>query len=240
MRKSTRTACAALAALGVGMAATPVSAGAAPVSEAAAAVANWVIGSGDNHGLPFAIVDKVAAEVAVYGADGELLGAGPALVGLAVGDDSTPGIGDRELSAIGPEERTTPAGRFLAAYGPAIGGRKVLWVDYATAISLHPVVTAKPKEQRLKRLLSSSPQDNRITYGCINVSAGFYQRVVRKAFLRTSGVIYVLPETRPLGEVFPALADPAWGPEAPEPDLAAAEAVAILGADSAGADAGSH
>jgi hypothetical protein len=167
-------------------------------------MAGWVVRSGDNEDLPFVIVDKAAAMVFVYGADGEMLGATPALVGLTPGDDSTPGIGDRELSDIPPEERTTPAGRFLGAYGPAQGkAYDVLWVDYATAISLHPVVTSNPEEKRAERLKSPEVDDNRITFGCINVSRKFYTKVVRPTFKDTKGVFYILPDYRDLAEVFP-------------------------------------
>ena len=168
-------------------------------------VADWVVASGDSGGLPFMVIDKVTAQVFVYEADGQLRGGAPALLGLAQGDRSVPGIGDRKLSSIRPGERTTPAGRFIAAYGPAVGKTKVLWVDYATAISIHPVVTSNPKEQRLKRLASRSPRDNRITYGCINVNAGFYENVVRRTFTGTRGVVYILPETEPIESVFPAV-----------------------------------
>jgi len=179
-----------------------------PQSQAAARLADWVVGSADNNGVPFVIVDKLAALVFVYDADGRLLGAEPALLGLAVGDDSVPGIGDRPLSAISPEERTTPAGRFVAGYGPASGQPPVLWVDFATAISLHPVVTSNRRERRLERLESPDPDEKRITYGCINVSAEFYQTVVREVFKDTRGVFYILPDTKPLEEVFPDLNAP--------------------------------
>src|SRR5688500_12047446 len=81
-------------------------------SAAARQVANWVVDSGDSARMPFVIVDKVEAKVFVFDADGRLRGAAPALLGLAVGDESVPGIGERALSTIRPEERTTPAGRF--------------------------------------------------------------------------------------------------------------------------------
>lgn len=177
-----------------------------PASESAMRVIAWVSASGDNDGLPFVIIDKVAAEVFVFDAEGRFLGATPALLGSAAGDDSVSGIGDRELSAIKPDERTTPAGRFVASYGYASGKRKVLWVDYATAISLHPVVYANKKERRLARLYSPSAEDNRITYGCINISAAFYENLVRPLFSDARGVVYILPDTKPLDEVFPTLA----------------------------------
>jgi len=166
--------------------------------------ADWAIASGNNDGLPFVIIDKVAAEVFVFGAHGQLRGAAPALLGFARGDNSTPGVGDRELSHIRPADRTTPAGRFVAGFGPAFGGKKVLWVDYATAISLHPVIVGNPKEHRKQRLQSPTPKDNRITFGCINVPAAFYNHVVRPTFKATNGVVYILPEMTPLNEVFPS------------------------------------
>lgn len=176
-----------------------------PASEAAARVANWVIASEDNRNMPFAIVDKRTAQVLVFAADGTLKGAAPALLGLAVGDHSTPGVGDRELSDIAPEERTTPAGRFVVAYGPAPAGKTVLWVDYATAISLHPVINTNKKEQRPKRLASETADDNRITFGCINVAPSFYRKVVRPTFKGEGGVFYVLPDVTPLEQALPGL-----------------------------------
>ena len=165
-------------------------------------VADWVVDSGDNRSMPFAIVDKTDAKVFVFDADGRLRGAAPALLGLARGDDAVPGIGDREMSSLRSEERTTPAGRFVAALGRNLRGKEILWVDYDGAISMHPVVTTKPKERRLQRLATPTPLDNRISYGCINVPAKFFETVVRPAFTGTNGIVYVLPETRSAREVF--------------------------------------
>jgi hypothetical protein len=173
-------------------------------SEDAVHFEDWVIASGDNGGLPFVIIDKVQAEVLVFSADGQLRGAAPALLGFAHGDDSVPGIGDRKLSSIRPGERTTPAGRFIAGFGRTHGEENVLWVDYENAVSLHAVITASPKERRLERLKTPTPMDNRITFGCINVPVAFYKKVVRPAFTGTNGVVYVLPETKSLDDVFPA------------------------------------
>jgi hypothetical protein len=172
----------------------------------AAQLASWVTSTGDNGDRPFAVIDKLGARIFVFAPDGRVLGAAPVLVGLASGDDSVTGIGDKALSAISPDERTTPAGRFVARFGPAAGSKTVLWVDYADSISLHPVVTTNPKEHRLRRIKSASPQERRISYGCINVPASFYQKVVLTAFRHAGGIVYVLPDTRPVDEVFPAFA----------------------------------
>jgi hypothetical protein len=171
-------------------------------SQEARQVADWVVDSGDNRSLPFAIVDKTEAKVFVFDAGGRLRGAAPALLGLARGDDAVAGIGERPLSSIPPAERTTPAGRFVAALGMNARGQDILWVDYDGAVSMHRVITTKPKERRAQRLATATPLDNRISYGCINVPAKFYENVVRPAFTGTDGIVYVLPDTRSAREVF--------------------------------------
>ena len=170
-----------------------------------ARMADWIVRSGDNQDMPFVIVDKATATTVIYSPNGEVMGATPALIGLAVGDEATPGIGDRELREVLPEDRTTHAGRFVGGYGPAADGREVLWIDFETALSMHPVVTTNPTERRLERLASEAVDDNRITFGCINVPAAFYEAVVQPAFKQSNGVFYILPEQKQLAEVFPQL-----------------------------------
>jgi hypothetical protein len=165
-------------------------------------LASWIVDSSDNQAMPFMIVDKVNAQVLVFDNDGKLQGAAPALLGLARGDESTPGIGERRLSAILPYERTTPAGRFVASLDHNVHGAEILWIDYATSISLHKVVKGTPSEQRARRLDSATAADNRISFGCINVPAGFYDKVVSPAFTGTNGVVYILPEIRTAHDVF--------------------------------------
>ena len=164
---------------------------------------DWVLDARDNGSLPFVIVDKRDAKVFAFDKNGRLLGAAWALVGLQQGDDSTPGIGAMPLKAIGPEMRTTPAGRFVARLGRDLG-TDVLWVDYATAVSLHRVINTNLAEKRLERIASPEPSKHRISYGCINVPADFFDGVVKPAFQDAGGVVYILPEVKPMGAVFPA------------------------------------
>ena len=165
-------------------------------------LADWVLDSNDNQQMPFVIVDKKAAKLYVFDALGQLTGTAPALLGLAVGDDSIPDIGNMALANITPEQRTTPAGRFVASLGKNIHNKEILWVDYDAAISLHRVVTSSPTERRLQRLDSQNPLERRISYGCINVPVNFFDTVVSPAFTGTNGVVYVLPDTRVIQEVF--------------------------------------
>ena len=168
----------------------------------ARSTADWVIDSEDNRSMPFVIIDKTNAKVFVFDTNGRLQGAARALLGLARGDDAVPGIGERKLSTIRPEERTTPAGRFVAALDHNLHGDEILWVDYDDAISMHRVITTNKREHRLKRLGTSTTDDKRISYGCINVPVRFFNNIVLPAFKGTNGIVYVLPETRPARDVF--------------------------------------
>lgn len=174
-------------------------------SEEATRVADWVVSAKDNGSLPYIIIDKKAAALFLFNARGKPLGKVAVLTGIAIGDEATPGIGSKNLSEIGPAERTTPAGRFLAKYGLAVERQKVLWVDYATSVALHPIPKGNRKERRRERLLSPTAEDNRITFGCINVPIAFYTKTVRPLFRKKGGIVYVLPDTKPLEDVFPRL-----------------------------------
>ncbi len=140
------------------------------VSDTVIELAGWVVASKDSQGYPFAVLDKAAAQILIFGGDGKLRGAAPALFGSAIGDHSAPGVAGLALRAIPGRDRTTPAGRFVGGYGPSIDAGRVLWVDYESAVSLHPTPPGTPAEKRAERLASASPDDNRVTHGCINVS----------------------------------------------------------------------
>ena len=170
-------------------------------------LARWVVRSGDARSRPFIIIDKAQARVFAYHADGTPAGDTPALLGVAHGDVSPPGIGSRKLADIGPADRITPAGRFEAAMGRDLTN-DVLWVDYDAAISLHRVVTTNTAEHRLARLATASTADKRISFGCINVPAAFYEKTVAPLFRPADGMVYILPERSLFSSVFAAAALP--------------------------------
>ncbi len=176
-----------------------------PASADARFVADWVTQAQDNHRLPFVILDKREAMVFVFDAHGRIIDASPVLLGAAVGDDSVAGIGDRPIEQVHPSERTTPAGRFVSQPGKNALGENVVWVDYSTAVSMHRVRLVDPKERRLERLASPDPAQRRISYGCINVPVAFFDSVIWPVIGTARGVVYVLPETRPVREVFAGL-----------------------------------
>jgi len=173
-----------------------------PLSPEVQRLHDWVQQRHDNAAMPFAMIDKPRARIYVFDAQGRLQGDAPVLLGAARGDDSVPGIGNRPMAEIRPEERTTPAGRFVAEPGVNAKGEDIVWVDYDAAVSMHRVRTANKAERRLQRLATPTVADNRISYGCINLPAAFYNRVVAPTLGRHKSVVYVLPDQRPLKQVF--------------------------------------
>ena len=163
---------------------------------------DWVVSRSDNRGLPFVLIDKPRAHVFAFDAAGRLLGAAPALLGAARGDDSVPGIGERPIADIKPSERITPAGRFIGRPGHNANGEDIVWVDYGAAVSMHRVRTTNPRERRAQRLASPGVDDNRISYGCINLPPAFYDGVISPLFSRGRAVVYLVPDRRSLAEVF--------------------------------------
>jgi hypothetical protein len=175
------------------------------VSDTVIELAGWVVGAKDSQGYPFAVIDKAAAQIFVFGGDGRLRGAAPGLFGSAIGDHTAPGVAGLALREIPGRDRTTPAGRFVGGFGPSIDAGRVLWVDYDSSVSIHPTATGEPAEKRVERLASPSPDDNRVTHGCINVSPEFYEAIIRPTFER-GGVFYILPDVDPIAETFPEFA----------------------------------
>jgi hypothetical protein len=165
-------------------------------------MANWVLRSGDHNNMSFVIVDKKDAKVFLFHPLGQLKAATPALLGAARGDDSVPGIGEKPLSQVLPEEKTTPAGRFIAELGMNTKGEDIVWVDYDVAVSMHRVRANVKAERRLERLASPTPADNRISFGCINLPVRFYETMLKPTVQAGATVIYVLPEARAMHEVF--------------------------------------
>ena len=167
-------------------------------------VADWIVFTGNNGRHAFVVVDKKDARVYVFAPNGRLKDSAPALLGSARGDDTFPGVGNKPLSAVRPEEKTTPAGRFVAEPGLNSGKEDVVWVDYDAAVSMHRIRPLVARERRLERLASLTTDDNRISFGCINLPVSFYENVLSPTVRKQGAIVYVLPEVKTAREVFGA------------------------------------
>jgi hypothetical protein len=165
-------------------------------------LANWAVFTRDHRKNAFVIVDKADARVYVFGPDGKLKESAPALLGSAHGDHSVPGIGEKPLKLIKPDEKTTPAGRFVAEPGKNANGEDIIWVDYEAAVSMHRIRPLVAAERRLERLATLTVDDNRISFGCINLPVTFYETVLSPTVHKYGAIVYVLPETKTPQQLF--------------------------------------
>ena len=161
----------------------------------------WIAASKDNAGLPFTIVDKVNARVYAFTPFAQLKATAPVLLGGGVGDVVLVSP-DAPMSAIPVQKRITPAGRYPSRLVIDNHGKTVLLIDGPNLITMHIVAKGTPAQRRAERLASATSDDNRVSFGCINVPTAFYNTVVSPAFSGTEGIVYVLPEIRSVREVF--------------------------------------
>ena len=163
-------------------------------SDDARQVTGWVVKTGDNRGLPFVIVDKKATKVFVFDAHGALLRATDALLGLARGtiQRRVPGSESCRRSCHGSAPRLRRASwrRWATPWASRTCFGWTMTPPWPCTACWPPTAAS---ERRLERLAATSPLDHQITYGCINVPAGFYDAVVHPAFAGTRGVVYILP-----------------------------------------------
>jgi hypothetical protein len=167
---------------------------------------DWEQRTQDHRGHPFVVVDKKAARIYVFGADGKLAGESAALLGSTFGDHIVPGVGARaQTGDVRPDERTTPAGRFDAVPGRNLAGEHVVWADYASAFAIHRLRGGRAEKPRAFRLATLTPEDNRASWGCVVVPVAFYEQVVEPVLGAVRSVVYVMPETKSLQSMLNAL-----------------------------------
>lgn len=184
--------------------------GVAP-SQDARRIADWTLSTGDHEGLPFIVVDKRRARTYVFDERGALIEWTPALIGMGIGDQFESGVVEMNMYETKPSQRITPAGRFRAEEWQKPNGEWILWLDYPTQIAIHKLRKSQLalSQDREARLYSDDPRDSRVTFGCVNVPPAFYDRVITPTFNGRGGIVYVLPDERPIEtffELYPARA----------------------------------
>jgi len=158
-------------------------------------VAQQVVARGDHGQRPFAVVDKQAALILVFQADGLLAGSSSVLLGRALGDQSAPGVGQRtQNGALRDSDRTTPAGRFRSEPGRNLTGEAIIWLDYDNALAIHRLRHGSTRDSRALHLASADSRARRVSAGCVVVPEAFYDSVVQRLLGHSRGMVYVMPE----------------------------------------------
>lgn len=170
------------------------------MSDQARFVVNYMQAAGNE---TLVVMDKNNGELLVID-NGNVVMRSPALYGKGKGED------------VNKDPSTTPAGIFaMREYSVSTkdyqGGRALGFLNVKNdSYIIHPTYQHFRSQQRDERLASPTPDDNAISFGCINVPYAFYDSMVpylkEKAIIRQSGAGYVtslprlviLPKTRDL------------------------------------------
>ena len=150
----------------------------------------------------FAILDKSGARLWVFSPYGRAIANSPVLLGQAIGDDAASDLGTRAFSKYSRSDKITPAGRFLTEEGVNLSGEEIIWLDYESGLSMHRVRNIAG-ERRHQRVASGVIAQRRISYGCINVPADFFDEYLYPLFRSQSSVVYILPEVYNPEDIFP-------------------------------------
>lgn len=136
-------------------------------------------------------IDKPNARMWVF-KDGVYHDDLPVLLGASQGDINTVASGT-ELSDIPVAKRITPAGRFKGQAETVDRYGKLVWLNGdAGDVAIH-VIKSKVDGRR-ERMASADTGDNRITYGCINITEDMHEKHIAGLTEGQAATIFVVPE----------------------------------------------
>jgi hypothetical protein len=140
---------------------------------------------------PVVTVDKVKATISVYWPETKKTITQPALLGRVKANELDMGVYDGNK----PFNHITPSGEFKLTKMLSWKLDEFMLVFVKGDIKLaaiHPLWNGNPDQRRIQRLKSETPDDNRVTSGCINVDSDFYYTVLNT--LPDGTIVNILPE----------------------------------------------
>lgn len=140
---------------------------------------------------PVIIADKVKATLTVYYPDTQTSITKPALFGKSRSNQLDMNNYDYPTAF----DNITPAGTFplTKIHSWRLGDDMLVFIKGKASVgAIHPLWTGNPDQHRIERLRSDTPDDNRITGGCINVDEDFFYNTLNK--LPPDTKLTILPE----------------------------------------------
>lgn len=141
--------------------------------------------------VPTITVDKNAGTMSVYFPDTNLTITKPVLLGKVKSNTLNMYSYDHPSKS----DNITPAGTFkvIKMFSWRLNEPMMTFIRGKSAVSaIHPLWMGNPDQKRVERLKSLTPDDNKITGGCINVDSKFYYDVLDK--LPDGVILTILPE----------------------------------------------
>ena len=168
----------------------------AQMSKTAQAVYSAMAPVAMKSGKWFIIADKPNGMLHIFKEDGSHALSDAALYGKDKGD-----VLDA-ISSLEGGPKITPAGKFTMKEVPGKYAGKVSLMlmesqDYTGYIAVHAADTSNQSENRLDRLASTTTEDNRISYGCINTNHDtFINKIKPNISKLDGGMMFILPDAQ--------------------------------------------
>lgn len=141
--------------------------------------------------LPTLTADKKKGTISVYFPDKKETITKPALFGKVKSNK----LNMNNYNIHSRFDGITPAGTFpiTKIFSWKMNEPILVFIKGTAALgSIHPLWMGNPDQKRVQRLNSETPDDNRITGGCINVDPKFFYAVLDK--LPNGVILTILPE----------------------------------------------
>ena len=140
---------------------------------------------------PIITADKTNGTISVYWPDSQKTIVEPALFGKIKSNE----LNLASYDVPGKLTGITPAGSFPVKKMVSwrLNENILTFIEgKSTIVAIHPLWNGNPDQHRIQRLKSITPDDNRITQGCINVDATFFYSVLDN--LPDGTILNILPE----------------------------------------------
>lgn len=145
-----------------------------------------------NNKQNYLIVDKTQTLMYVIGGDGKMISKFPVLLGATKGELTN--LADPDSNTAG-EYATTPAGKYtLSRKGLSVTEEdlklydgKIISMNGGHGLAIH-ITYPLEIASRTKALESQTPNDNRISWGCINISKEMWIKYIQDNFKGTESI----------------------------------------------------
>lgn len=144
----------------------------------------------------YVIVDKPNAKLYIIGTNKKIVGTMPVLLGQTKGE--TPNMSNPESDVA--EQATTPSGKYTLTRLPTEEGiatykGKIFNIISKDNAGLAIHITYPPeKEKRSKSLNTPTPDDNRMSWGCINVDEEMWDQYIEGNIKNRGATLFILPD----------------------------------------------
>ncbi|MDQ5971191.1 MAG: hypothetical protein QG566_137 [Patescibacteria group bacterium] len=148
---------------------------------------------------PYVIADKPTATVFIFDSQNNIIAKFPALFGQAKGEAPNSADANSDIAGSGA---TTPAGSYKMSLGKNMKAQdlnlyngKIFRIEGTSNLAFHITYPGELAE-RTKALKTKTTEDNRMSWGCINISEENFDKYVTPYLSKDNQKLYITPDNQ--------------------------------------------